>query len=235
MAKEKKEVKLKSEKVQKRETRIKVLKIAILLIILFLIILYFILRVIYETGAFTVSLDPNLEKESGLVMYERLENKQAKQILSAEELEFMDNISVNWLPQNLNTEGEGSHNGKNYLAYSFYIENQGVETINYWYSILIDDVIKDVDEAIRVMVYRNDERTIYAKANNTTNEPEEGTEEFYSDDTVVLKPRENFNPGDIDKFTIVIYLEGDDPECLDNIIGGEMKMHMDITEEHIEA
>ena len=235
MAKEKKEVKLKSEKVQKRETRIKVLKIAILLIILFLIILYFILRVIYETGAFTVSLDPNLEKESGLVMYERLENKQAKQILSAEELEFMDNISVNWLPQNLNTEGEGSHNGKNYLAYSFYIENQGVETINYWYSILIDDVIKDVDEAIRVMVYRNDERTIYAKANKTTNEPEVGTEKFYSEDTVVLKPRGDFNPGDIDKFTIVIYLEGDDPECLDNIIGGEMKMHMDITEEHIEA
>ena len=235
MENEKKEVKLKSEKVQKRETRIKVLKITILLIILFLIILYFILRVIYETGAFTVSLDPNLEKESGLVMYERLETKQAKQILSAEELEFMDNISINWLPQNLNTEGEGSHNGNNYLAYSFYIENQGVETINYWYSILVDDVIKDVDEAIRVMVYRNDERTIYAKANNTTNEPEEGTEEFYSDDTVVLKPRENFNPGDIDKFTIVIFLEGDDPECLDNIIGGEMKMHMDITEEHTEA
>ena len=50
-----------------------------------------------------------------------------------------------------------------------------------------------------------------------------------------MKPRENFNPGDIDKFTIVIFLEGDDPECLDNIIGGEMKMHMDITEEHTEA
>lgn len=229
-----KEVGLKSEKVQKRETRIKVLKITVLLIILFLIILYFILRVIYETGAFTVSLDPNLEKESGLVMYEKMENKQAKQILKAEELEFMDNISVDWLPENLNTEGEGSHNGDNYLAYSFYLENQGVENINYWYTILVDDVIKDVDEAIRIMVYRNDEKTIYAKANKTTNEAEEGTEVFYSDDTIVLKQREDFKPGDIDKFTVVIYLEGDDPECLDNIIGGEMKMHMDITEEHIE-
>ena len=39
-------------------------------------------------------------------------------------------------------------------------------------------------------------------------------------------------PGDIDKFTIVVYLEGDDPECDDSLIGGEMKMHMDITEEH---
>ena len=34
-------------------------------------------------------------------------------------------------------------------------------------------------------------------------------------------------------FTIVIYLEGDDPDCIDSLIGGEMKMHMDITEEHI--
>ena len=39
--------------------------------------------------------------------------------------------------------------------------------------------------------------------------------------------------GDIDKFTIVIFLEGDDPDCTDELIGGEMKMHMDITEEHI--
>jgi len=31
----------------------------------------------------------------------------------------------------------------------------------------------------------------------------------------------------------VVFVEGDDPDCLDEIIGGEMKMHMEITEEHI--
>ena len=35
-----------------------------------------------------------------------------------------------------------------------------------------------------------------------------------------------------DRFTIVIFLEGDDPECINDLIGGEIKMHMDITEEH---
>ena len=39
-------------------------------------------------------------------------------------------------------------------------------------------------------------------------------------------------PGEIDKFTIVIFLEGDDPDCTDELIGGEMKMHMEIIEEH---
>ena len=46
--------------------------------------------------------------------------------------------------------------------------------------------------------------------------------------------RKDFKADEVDKFTVVIFLEGDDPECIDNIIGGEMKMHMEITEEHID-
>ena len=41
-------------------------------------------------------------------------------------------------------------------------------------------------------------------------------------------------PNDLDRFTILIWLEGDDPDCTDALIGGEIKMHMIITEEHIE-
>lgn len=235
--KNKGKITLDSEKVKKREQRIKILKITILLILLFLIILYFILRVVYELGDFTVSLDPQLEEKSGLVMYEHLADKQNKRILKAEKLEYMDNICVKWLPNNL-SEGEGSHNGDNYLAYSFYLENQGVDPINYWYTIISDDVIKNVDRAIRIMVIRNDEQTIYAKANETTGEAEifgdEITTPFYSNTNLILQQRQNMQPGEIDKFTIVIFLEGDDPDCTDELIGGEMKMHMDITEEHTE-
>ena len=187
--KSKGKITLDSEKVKKREQRIKILKITILLILLFLIILYFILRVVYELGDFTVSLDPQLEEKSGLVMYEHLADKQHKRILKAEKLEYMDNICVKWLPDNL-SEGEGSHNGDNYLAYSFYLENQGVDPINYWYTIISDDVIKNVDRAIRIMVIRNDEQIIYAKANETTGEAEifgdEITTPFYSNTNLIL-------------------------------------------------
>ncbi len=226
-------IKLNSEKLKERERKIRVIKIGILIILMFLIIIYFILRVVYETGDFTISLDPNFAQKSGLVMYERKDDEIDKLILKATKVEFMDNISVKWLPKNLNELGEGSHNGDNYLAYSFYLQNKGSDVINYWYQILIDDVIKNVDKAIRVMVYRNDEKIIYAKANETTGEAEEGTEVFYSDREIMVKGRKDFKPNDIDKFTIVIYLEGDDPDCKDELIGGEMKMHMEITEEHI--
>ncbi len=226
-------IKLNSEKIRKREKSIKTVKTGLLIMLLFLIVTYFILKVIYETGYFTITLDPEFSQKSGLIMYEKLADKEEKKILKATKVEFMDNISVKWLPENIDEMGEGSHNGDNYLAYTFYIENKGSETINYWYEILADDIIKNVDEAIRIMIYRNGERTIYSKANKTTGEPELDTEKFHSDLELVIKHRENFEPGEIDKFTIVIYLEGDDPDCVDTLIGGEMKMHMDITEEHI--
>lgn len=228
-----KKVKLNSEKIKLREQRIKHIKLGVLIIILFLTILYFLLVIAYEGGNFTVSLDENFAKKSGLVMYESKENKEDKRVLKAEQAEYIDNISVKWLPENIDDEADGSHNGDNYLAYTFYLENKGSENINYWYEILIDDVIRNVDRAIRVMVYRNGEKTIYAKANESTGEAEEGTEKFYSNKEVLVEGRQDFRPGDVDKFTIVIYIEGDDPDCIDALIGGEMKMHMEITEEHI--
>ena len=226
-------IKLNSDKIREREKKIKVIKLGLLIMLLFLIILYFTLKVAFDLGNFTITLDPNFSQKSGLVMYEKISEKEDKRILKAKKADYIDNISVKWLPENLNKEAEGSHNGQNYLAYSFYLENKGAEVINYWYQILIDDVIKNVDKAVRIMVYRNDEKTIYAKENETTGEPEIGTEKFYSNREVMVKGRKDFKPGDIDKFTVVIFIEGDDPDCLDPLIGGEMKMHMEITEEHI--
>lgn len=224
-------VELGSEKIKRREKNIRIIKLGLLIISLFLIIIYFLLRLMYNGGAFTVALDDNLSKSSGLVMYDSLNTKQERKILKADDTEYVDNISINWLPANINNEGEGSHNGENYIAYTFYIENQGADTINYWYSITIDDVIKNADRAIRVMVYRNEEKTVYARPNETTGNAETGTAAFNSNIDVVTTQRKEFKSGDIDKFTIVIWIEGDDPDCVDAIIGGEVKMHMDITAE----
>ncbi len=225
-------IKLNSQKIRERDIKINAIKLGLIIMALFLIIIYFLLKAFYEGGDFTVSLDQAFAKKSGLIMFER-EGDADKRVLKAKKAEYIDNISIKWIPEDINKQGEGSHNGDNYLAYSFYVENKGSEVVNYWYEIIIDDVIKNADEAIRVMVYLNDEKTVYAKASSKTGEAEEGTKMFYSENEVAVEQRKDFQPGDIDKFTIVVFIEGDDPECLDNLIGSEMKMHMDITEEHI--
>ena len=183
----------------------------------------------------------NCGKREATVRYEENINGEKKKINLCKEcsdnlgifnMNFMDNISINWLPKNIDTEKDGSHNGENYIAYTFYIKNKGTETVNYWYTVKIDDVIKKVDEAARVMVYFNGEKKVYAKINGITNLPEKDTEAFYDDKTAVLEQRKDFKSEDVDKFTIVIWLEGDDPDCIDSILGGEIKMHMEIREEY---
>ena len=204
----------------------------LVVVILFLINIYIILALIYRGENFTVTLDSEYGRESGLVIYED-KNKYTRTFLRSEDIDFFTDISVDWLPENIDNEGDGSHNGKNYIAYTFYAENMGQDTINYWSTIKIDDVIKNVDDAIRVMVIKNGNKVIYAKNNRTTEQPEPNTIPFKDNETVMLEKTENFKVGDIDKYTIVIWVEGDDPECTDDLIGGEIKMHMTLTEEHI--
>lgn len=230
---ETRKIKRKSGKLHDANLRIKMLRKVLIIMLVFLIVIYFVLRIVYQTGRFTITLDTSSDMKAALVMYEQKDNKLTRRTLYADEKEFMTNISGDWIPENINDEADGPHNGDNYIAYTFYLENEGDETIHYWYKVVFDDVIKNVDEALRIAVYLNGEKTVYAKINSTTKEPEKDTIAFKDEKTAVLAQRRDFKSGDIDKCTIVIWIEGDDPECIDDLIGGEMKMHMTITEEHI--
>lgn len=230
-----KEVVVKAEKIYGRKKKYSKVKIMLTISLFVLTLAFIILSVIYKGGKFTITLDTRLARENQIVIYENSQIPEETIKLEAKDMEFMDNISINWIPQNIDTEQDGSHNGENYIAYTFYIKNKGTETINYWYAIKIDDVIKKVDEAARVMVFLNGEKKVYAKINSITQLPEKDTTPFFSASIPVLEQRENFKPNDVDKFTIVIWLEGDDPDCIDNILGGEIKMHMEIREEFKEG
>ena len=235
-----KDILITADKINKRKKANRMAKIVSLLLLVFLTITFIILSLVYKGGKFVITLDPNSDLETSLILYEEKDYKEGKRKLYADEMPFMDNISIKWLPANIDDEKEGSHNGDNYIAYTFYIENEGKDAVNYWYEVVIDDVIKNVDEAIRIMIYRDGTPTVYAKVNSVTKKPEEDTTPFYesritnSESIAVLEERKNFTPGDVDKFTIVVWLEGDDPDCVNAIIGGEIKMHMNIREEHLD-
>ena len=49
---------------------------------------------------------------------------------------------------------------------------------------------------------------------------------FVDDRTVVEGMQEGVVPGDIHKYTVVIWLEGDDPDCNDDLIGGHIGMEV---------
>lgn len=223
---------LNTEKLQKEKKIKRIFKIILIIIILILLLLYVVVGIVYNRGNFSIALDANLYFNKGLIIYDDPEYKVYRSELYAKAPDTFDNISYKWLPDDI-TEYNGSHNGDNYLAYSFYVENTGVEVADYWSEIVIDDIIKNVDEAVRIRIYKNDEVITYAKP-NANGIFENGTIAFKDDETVGLDHVENFMPGDINKYTIVLWLEGSDPDCTDNILGGEFKVHMDFNSEHVD-
>lgn len=228
------EIKLSSEKLRREQKIKKFLYLILLLILLFLAMMYFVVGIVYNNGNFSVTLDKNLYFTKGMIIYDNVDYKVYRSELYAETPQTFDNISRHWLPNNLHEHGGGSHNGDNYLAYTFFIENQGVDVSDYWYEIVVDDVIKNVDEAVRLRVYHDDKETTYAKLSAATGKPERDTVAFVSDELITREHVTNFKPGDISKFTVVMWLEGSDLECTDNILGGEFKVHLDFKSEFID-
>ena len=242
------DVVVKANRVRNWQKMGKYIKLALLILLLILIVIYLVLKVFFSDGSFSVSIDNNDMLYSGLAMYESRNDPMPKRRLTAKDVQFMDNISIKWLPANIDIEAEGSHNGDNYIAYTFFIENQGNLMFNYWYTVAMDDVIKNADEALRIMIITNGNRMVYAKASPLDGSAEcslygvrgkscqEKTEPFRTDadGTIILHKRENMQPGDLDRITVVVWIEGDDPECLDNLIGGRVRLDMKITEEHTE-
>lgn len=221
-----KDVDLESKKIHRRKVIKKLIMLIIVIILLLLSVLYAILYIINTGGNFTISLDSEFRNDSGLILSKTEDFKETAVILKADHLAYMDNITESWLPNNLH-ELDGANNGKNYIAYSFYVKNHGDSEVDYRTTIDIKSVIKKVDKAVRIKVYFNSSKVVYA-APAKSGEPEPSTVPFTRENQVMNELREGFKPGDVDKYTVVIWLEGEDPECVDDIIGGEMKMVMTI-------
>ena len=136
-----KQVIMTADKLRKQKKLFKILRLATISTFGGMFSMFTVLNLVYNGGDFSIDLEKKLSEEKSIVLYDNSLDKNATRKLYAEDLQYMDNISINWIPENIHIEKEGSHNGDNYIAYTFYLENQGEESTNYWYTIFIDDVI----------------------------------------------------------------------------------------------
>ncbi|MBR3614648.1 MAG: hypothetical protein IKL55_05675 [Clostridia bacterium] len=210
---------------------VKFLKIILIIVFFIFANLYIVLQFMNKGKNFTIYLENGDPQKYNLTLYENKETKRKEKIIKVETPENFSDMSIDWLPENLNEETDGSHNGNNYIAYTFYVENQGQESVNYTTEIKITDVVREIDEALRVIVYRNGQKTVYAKTSKETGLEEPETKAFVDESTIMQTKTTGFGVGSIDKYTIVIFIEGNDPECTDRLIGGEIGIDMYIREE----
>lgn len=179
-----------------------------------------------KMGNFTVNLDRLEMFRKGISISEDGDFTKPTARLTASSLKDATNISISDLPDNLDSL-DGDHNGDNYVAYTYYLRNAGKIDVGYKAVLKMDAYSKGAEDAVRIAVWRNGKRTVYAMPSKDGN-PEEGCENFQSKEVVCEFDEEDFLVGNVDKFTIVIWMEGDDPECVDSIIGGAVQFSMSI-------
>lgn len=183
-----------------------------------------------KVGNFTINLNRLELYRRGIAISESGEFEDATARLTANAVKDATNITIDDLPDDLDGK-EGSHNGKNYMAYTYYVRNAGKEDLGYIAKITMDSCAKGAEKAVRVAVWKNGKRKVYATPAKDGN-AEPGCKKFKSEDIVCSYKEKDFLVGNVDRYTIVIWMEGDDPECVDSIIGGSVQFSMNIDSDY---
>lgn len=208
-----------------------------------------------QAGEFVIRVDHPGEKR--LVLSDTPDFEEELLVLNGTAIDETDNISIFDIDTEV-ANIDGDHNGANYVAYTFYVKNIGFDPITYDYSLNIRRCTKGIEKATWVMLYYNDQHQILAAesakggpesqsstwefpfmdtvrdSDQFTYDEETGihtlnTHPFASSKVVENDVRPDIQPQEIDKFTVVIWLEGEDPECINDILGGSIEFIMNFT------
>ncbi len=216
-----------AKEVKRHVIVMRVMGLLVIILIALVSIAYAISYFYDKYGSFTVRIDKYDMVKQGLTLSENPDWERTQSVLNADIVYDMTNISGEDLPENIDMVN-GSHNGENYIAYTFYLINSGDDTLSYEGEMTLENVTNKLDEAIRIAVYKNGEKTVYGKT-KSSGEGIEGDcdKEFETSSIVMTTASEGFKPNSKDKYTVVVWLEGNDPDCTDELIGGTLKLGMD--------
>ena len=206
--------------------RLDKLNLALLGMLIIVVVLFVAAFMQEKMGNFTINLDRLELYRRGISIADNGDFDGATARLEAATVKDATNISAEDIPDDLD-EHEGAHNGKNYMAYTYFVRNAGKEDLSYVARITLDSCSKGAEKAVRIAVWRNGEKVVYA-APAKDGEAEKGCKNFLSDNVIYEYNEKEFLVGNVDKYTIAVWMEGDDPECVDSIIGGSVEMSMNI-------
>ena len=207
-----------------RKPWFRICEIVLATLLVILLVFYGAAMLFAEKSGFTIAVGDNKADKAAISLSESADFSTPTVRLDAGGASNMTNISVLDLPESFESEG-GRYNGENYLAYTFYMKNSGGAEADIRAELNIKSALYGAEDAIRVRIYRNGKDTTYAKLAKN-GEPEYNTTPFVENRKVFSIVEEGVDPEEIIKYTVVVWLEGDDPECVDDIKGGSVKMSL---------
>lgn len=126
---------------------------------------------------------------------------------------------------------DGSSSTENYIAYTFYIRNAGDAMVDVEYSIDLNKMTQGLELCSRLMLFENDIcRGIYKWEDNYIDKADRTPLKYYKQhetSNVCTDYINSFMPGDVVKYTVLIWLEGWDIDCKDDKKGGSISYTFD--------
>ncbi|MDD4056798.1 MAG: hypothetical protein WC929_05175 [Bacilli bacterium] len=183
-----------------------------------------------NAGNFVMEIDPNAYRR-GIVLSADEEFLSPSPRLLSDAIINVRDMTYDWLKidEAIATDGNYADPDYKYIAYTLYIQNIGDETCDVNMNATIVSLQKGLDGAIRFLVIEDETlEKMYMKPDTVETEyvdmPE--AEHFVSDITIMNGEITNFKPYQIKKYTILVWLEGQDPDCTDEILGGRIKLRL---------
>lgn len=118
-------------------------------------------------------------------------------------------------------------------AYTFYIVNDNEEALDIKATLSYSNVTRNLDKAIRVMtISTNTDKKVY----QAKDEVEKDYGAAYPSIELFPSETECYNemilgiePGESVKYSVLFWLEGNDPDCVDTILGGTIKFSLKLS------
>ncbi|MCL2630521.1 MAG: hypothetical protein FWD49_03220 [Firmicutes bacterium] len=235
---------------------IKIVVLCLLLILAITFITYAVSLLNQNMGGLTINLTYRGVDPGGLSLFERRTFINPTSSLTVAPLKHdMTNITYTWFGDSLpsiedidDIDGSWHYMASgskevSFLSYTFYVMNSTMESdITYSSSINLLSQAKGVAEAVRIIIVEDElayttpgntrKHTIYGKkAQDGIGEDGSGldplTDIAFRDGKTIIYDEKTLKPGEAHKYTIILYLEGEDPECINDILGGMIRMSWD--------
>lgn len=184
-----------------------------------------------HAGNFVMSIDPD-SFTRGIILSDDKDFFSPSPRLLANPVVDVKDVTYTWLKLSdvKATDGDYIDSDYRYVAYTFYVKNIGSETVDVGYQLKITDSYLNVDQAVRILVIEDEvTETMYQKPDSVPyNYPSEMPEAtYFLSDTIICENRiVNLRPNMYKKFSVVMWLEGEDPDTVDSIMGGMIKLQM---------
>ncbi|MBR6918261.1 MAG: hypothetical protein IKN38_08760, partial [Clostridia bacterium] len=135
----------------------------------FLAVLFLFSIVTQLRGHFTINLSDDLFRE-GFVLSETVGFENPSVELFANPAVNVPCISIRSIPEDVD-ETDGEHN-REYFAYTYYIRNEGENTVDYVWELELNSESLDLSTATWVMLFEDGDMRFFAEANGVTGEEE---------------------------------------------------------------